>query len=149
MSITDYMLPVAFYFEVKIDKISIPIAFKEVSGLTAEMELETVQEGGVNNYEHRLPKQVKHGNLILKRALQPTGNQDVEWIKHIMQGDLTQIIAPRNIQIHLMNMEKKPIASWLCAKAFPVKWEVEALDSEKNSVLIESIEFAYTTLTRT
>jgi len=145
---THYQLPVSFYFKVIIDKVNIPLSFKEVSGLTAEMELENVQEGGVNNYEHKLPKHVKHSNLVLKRALQPVKNQDVQWIKHILQGDLTQAIIPRNIQIQLMDPNGKPMYTWLCTKAYPVKWEVESLDSEKNSVLIENIEFAYATLIR-
>lgn len=145
---TDYQLPVSFYFKVIIDKVSIPLSFKEVSGLTTERELENVQEGGVNNFEHKLPKQAKHNNLILKRALSPVKNQDVLWIKHIMEGDFAQAIVPRNIQVQLMNPKKEPIYTWFCTKAYPVKWEVEALDSEKNSVLIENIEFAYQTLIR-
>lgn len=57
-------LPVAFYFSVNIENISFP--FKEVSGLNVEMELETVDEGGLNTYQHQLPKQIRHGNLALK-----------------------------------------------------------------------------------
>ena len=144
----DYQLPVAFYFKVIIDKVGTPLSFKEVSGLTTEMELENIQEGGANNYEYKLPKNLKHGNLVLKRALQPTKNQDVLWIKHIMEGDFIQPIVPRNIQIQLMDSDGKPIYTWLCTKAYPVKWDVEPLDSEKNSILIESIEFAYQTLIR-
>lgn len=144
----NYELPVSFYFKVIIDKIDIPLSFKEVSGLSTEIELEKIQEGGQNEYEHQLPRQVKHSNLILKRALHPVKSQDVLWIKHIMLGNLIQPISPRNIQIQLMNADKAPIYTWLCVNAFPVRWEVDMLDSEKNSVLIETIEFSYTTLIR-
>ncbi len=144
----NYDLPVAFYFQVTIDKVDTPLLFKEVTGLSAEMELEKVQEGGLNNYEHQLPKQIKHNNLVLKRALNYVEDKDVMWIKHILQGDLTQSIIPRNIHIQLLNAERNPIYTWLCVKAYPVKWDVEPLDAEKNSVLIESIEFTYTTLMR-
>jgi len=51
--------------------------------------------------------------------------------------------------VSLLEKEGKPIYTWSCANAYPVKWEVESLDSEKNSVLIESLEMAYTTLKRT
>ena len=32
------------------------------------MEIETVVEGGENRFVHRLPKPVKHPNLVLKRG---------------------------------------------------------------------------------
>ncbi len=44
-------------------------AFQEVGGLEAEIEVETVVEGGENRFVHRLPKPVKHPNLSLKRGL--------------------------------------------------------------------------------
>jgi len=165
----DWKIPLSFYFQVNIDKDE--IAFKEVSGLSAEIELETVQEDGVNEFEHRLPKQVKHGNLTLKRALMPiTNNNVVEWISEILEkGSFFNIEGrtlplTKTIQITLLYVEpvdikesgkvvrtesrKSPIYKWECVNAFPVKWEVDTLDAEKNSVLIESIEFAYATLKR-
>lgn len=68
-------LPVAFYFSVRLGFLELP--FKEVSGLQVELELETIPEGGVNTHQHRLPKQLKHGNLVLKRALQPVTSPEV------------------------------------------------------------------------
>ncbi|WP_430406312.1 phage tail protein [Fluviicola sp.] len=58
-------LPVAFYFQVKIGNEE--FAFKEVTGLSAEIETESVKEGGMNEFTYLLPKQLKHGNLSLKR----------------------------------------------------------------------------------
>ncbi len=52
------------------------------------------------------------------------------------------------ITISLLDKEGAPIYTWVCTKAYPVKWEAEALDAEKNSVLIESVEFAYKILKR-
>jgi len=166
---TDWRIPLSFYFQVNIG--TDEIAFKEVSGLSTEMELETIQEGGVNEYEHCLPKQVKHGNLVLKRALMPiTNNNVVKWISEILEkGSFYNIEGRelpliRTIQITLLYVESvdiqengkvirtesctTPVYKWECTNAFPVKWEVESLDAEKSSVLIESLEFAYSTLKR-
>lgn len=159
---TQWKIPVSFYFQVEIG--SDGIAFKEVGGLNSEMEVETVQEGGVNEYEHRLPKQIKHGNLVLKRALMPVkDNPIVTWIKSILEGGAffsgQQDPLARTIKISLLSLKiikednkevtkKYPLYVWECAQAFPVKWEAEALDAEKNSVLIESVEFVYSTLKR-
>jgi len=140
-------LPVVFYFQVKIGNEE--FAFKEVSGLSTEMETEPVNEGGVNNYVHLLPKQIKHGNLVLKRALMPTKRNDVVWIKKIMEGDFSVPIQTRSVVINLLESEGDPIYTWSCENAYPVKWEVDSLDSEKNSILIETLELAYTTIKRT
>lgn len=139
-------MPVAFYFQVTFD--TEKVAFREVSGLTTEMELETVSEGGENTYQHRLPKQIKRGNLVLKRALLPASSPFIGWVKGILENDFSQPIRPRNLVVSLLNAEGDPLYSWNCERAFPVKWETNPLDAEKSTVLIESLEFAYANLKR-
>lgn len=139
-------LPVSFYFQVKIG--SEEYAFKEVTGLSAEIETENVKEGGVNEFTYLLPKQLKHGNLSLKRALNPIKSSDVSWIKDILEGDFSVPIVPRDIIVNLLGQDGAPIYTWTCSNAYPVKWQVGNLDSQANSILIETIEFAYTTLKR-
>lgn len=148
-AITDYGLPVAFYFQVEFSSMKNPLSFKEVSGLSLEMELEAIKEGGLNTYEHKLPKQVKHGNLVLKRALRAIKFKDAAWIRDALERDFTTRITLQDIIVKLLNEKGDPISVWTCRKAFPVKWEVDPLSSEKNEVLIESIEFSYSTITRT
>ena len=46
--------------------------FSEASGLQVEVETEDYQEGGVNDYTHKLPKTLKHPNLVLKRRITDT-----------------------------------------------------------------------------
>lgn len=146
MAASKWELPVAFYFQVTIGNQE--YAFKEVSGLTTEMETEKIREGGVNNFEHELPKQMKHGNLILKRALSPVNQLDVKWIQQVLEGDFQLLISTKSILVKLLNNEGNTIYTWSCERAYPVKWEIEPLDSEKNSILIETIEFAYLQLKR-
>lgn len=139
-------LPVAFYFQVTIGNQE--YAFKEVSGLSTEMETEAIQEGGVNNYVHLLPKKMKHSNLILKRALYPVSQEEVKWLKGILEGNFEVAIATRPILVKLLNSEGTAIYNWSCENAYPIKWQVETLDSEKNVILIETMEFAYSQLIR-
>jgi phage tail-like protein len=141
-------LPVAFYFSVVFPG-SLELEFKEVSGLSVELEYETVAEGGVNYFEHKLPKKSKHGNLVLKRALQPIAFSLIEiWIKSTIEYGFSVPIIPVPISIFLKNAQGIPIRGWACTNAYPVKWETDSLDSEKNTVLIETIEFAYQELIR-
>ncbi len=142
----EHLLPVPFYFEVVIGFWRLP--FKEVSGLSSDMELEEITEGGGNDYSYYLPKRTKHGNLVLKRALRTVSYGDVVWIKNIVEGECMNMIEPKDILINLFDEKKVIISAWNCQNAFPVKWTIDSLDSEKNSVLIETIEFAYTKLSR-
>ena len=43
--------------------------FQEVTGLNMELGVETLDEGGINSYSHRLPGRGKFENLVLKRGL--------------------------------------------------------------------------------
>lgn len=128
-------LPVAFYFKVRIGLLE--VAFKEVSGLSTEMEIGTLQEGGVNSYVHHLPKQIKHTNLVLKRALQPVFSADVIWIKSILECDFLLPIVPVPVIVSLLNEEGAPLYSWMCLNAFPVKWDVDSMESEKTVFLLK------------
>ncbi len=144
----EYTLPVSFYFSVGFMGGLNEVAFKEVSGLSSEMEVETLREGGENSYELKLPKQVKHSNLVLKRALMPLTNTVEAWIKLNMESNLSLLIVPDIITISLCDADGIPLRVWSCVGAFPVKWEVDTMDAEKNSVLIETLELAYSSLTR-
>ncbi|MEL6678948.1 MAG: phage tail protein [Pseudomonadota bacterium] len=148
---TDFALPVAFHFTVTIAGTSAAVdgAFQEVSGLEAEIEVETVVEGGENRFVHRLPKPVKHPNLKLKRGL-ATGSSDlVKWCKATIETDFSKPIQPKDIVVSLCDEEGDPVASWSIANAYPVKWDVGGFDAMKNEIAVETIELAYNTLKRT
>lgn len=143
-------LPVVFYFRVKFQG-NPPIgevAFKSVTGLDIELETEELREGGVNEFEHKLPKQVKHGNLILKRAMMPVENNLGNWIKEIIETPFGKPIQPRSVEITLLNESGDPMYYWTCQNAYPVKWNTEGFDSEKNEIAIETLELVYTQLIR-
>lgn len=65
-----------------------------------------------------------------------------------MEHGFTKPIEPADIVVSLYDFQKNPIRSWCCTRAWPVKWETDTLDAEKNSVLIETIELAYQELKR-
>ena len=148
---TDFALPVAFSFTVSVGGATAQEdgAFQEVSGLEAEIELETVVEGGENRFVHRLPKAVKHPNLVLKRGIASDASQLVTWCRDVFEKDLAVAIAPRDVVVSLRDAEGDPLRSWSIGRAFPVKWSVGGFGAMKNEVAIETMEFAYTTLKRT
>lgn len=147
--VDDWNLPVAFYFSVEF--LGVPaigeLTFKEVSGLTVEVETETIREGGLNNYEHKLPKGVKHPNLVLKSAVRKTDSINElalqMWLLNVFNLDFAVAIPLQDIIIKLLNANGQPLRSWFCTDAYPVKIETEGFDAEKNQIAIETLEFCY------
>lgn len=146
----DFSLPVAFYFKVNIDGASDAddAAFREVGGLEAEIEVETVVEGGENRFVHRLPKPVKHQNLVLKRGIASDQGALAKWCKSVLENDFSAAIVPKNIVVSLCDEDGDPLRSWSIGNAYPVKWSVSGFDAMKNEIAMETIELAFNTMKR-
>jgi len=143
-------LPAAFQFDVVIDDQAgaHETAFREVSGIESEIEVEAVVEGGENRFVHQLPKGVKHQRLVLKRGVAGEGNALLAWCRRVFEEALALPIVPRRVQVRLLDADGVPLRAWTFMGAYPVKWSVDALQSSRSEVAIESIELAYTALSR-
>ena len=144
MSDTEYPVP-GFNFRVTVGSNRAETSFSEVSGLTLEMEFEEVEEGGANGVRLRLPLRVKHPNLVLSRGILAKSSALYRWC-HATLVDFRVPIETMLVHIHLLDATGAPVRAWTCSDAWPVKWEVTALNSEKNAVAVEKIELAYTQL---
>ncbi len=146
----EWVPPVSFYFKVVFQgtpKIE-DAAFMEVSGLQEELEVMELQEGGENGYFHKLPKRAKHGNLVLRRALEALDNPLEQWVKDTLESGFAKRITPRNIVVMLLGADGKALRCWWCSNAYPVKWEVSAFSSQENKLAIETLELCYNLLER-
>lgn len=142
---------VAFYFKVEftISSDQPDIAFKEVSGLSSELETEEVKEGGENRFRHRLPVRGKHPNLVCKRALVPLKQSTLsQWIKKSVENDFDEQFKTSSVFISLMDANGTKMAGWYLTNAFPVKWEISSFNAQKNELVIETLEFVYNTIER-
>ena len=142
--------PSSFYFKVVFTLTGgqVDTSFQDVSGISGELNVEEVEEGGENRFVHKLPKKVKHGNLVLKRGIATISSPLVIWCKSVIEGDLSSSIVTMPIMVYLMNEYQVPIRGWLFGNAYPVKWNVGDFNSTKNEVVLETIELSYTTLNR-
>ncbi len=147
-----YLTP-AFYFTVEFlgSKSSSPkdSSFLEVSGLSPEIETESVVEGGENRFTYQLPKQVKYPKLVLKRGILDMNSPLVRWCRKTFEGGYIENIEPADLSIRLLDQKGDPARAWDIVSAFPTKWDVEAFNSTKNDVAIEKIELSYNLLVRT
>lgn len=147
-----YIPPVGFYYAVEIlGKGNSPFppadaSFQEVSGISVTTETEQIKEGGQNRYIHRVPGRTTYSDLVLKRGLIVRSSSLADWCTKIFKDNLTKQIEPKTIKVSLLDANassRKPLMSWVFTNAYPIKWEIGALDAMKSEIVVETITFAY------
>jgi len=137
-----YYPPVGFHFKVEFVGIGNDndIRFQSVSGLTVEYDTESFKEGGENRFEHKLPVRTKYADLSLKRGML-TDSKVIEWcLKAFANREFT----PAQVNVLLLNEKHEPIKRWEVIDAWPKKWNVSDLNAQENSVVVETLDLAYT-----
>lgn len=136
----------------------IDIRFQKVSGISTEVQLDTINEGGQNLHAHRVPKKMNYNNLVLERGFVASSLADgLDSLSFPGFGQTRSPLIsefnaafsffkfnPSNVLVTLFNENGIPIGGWLFLKAYPVKWSVSDLDAQSNSVAIDTMELAYT-----
>jgi phage tail-like protein len=139
----NYYPPVGFYFRVEVTGLvsegTTDSNFQEVSGLTAEIEVEKYQEGGENGFQHNLPKPAKFPNLVLKRGLL-TDSKMIDWLNKAIQNFKFE---PKDVSVILMNQAGEPLVAWEFKGAYPIKWDISAFNAMDNSIVSETIELVF------
>jgi phage tail-like protein len=145
-----YYPPVSFYFKVKFADVTTAedASFSEVSGLDAERPVVEIKEGGENRYTHRVPGRAQYANLVLKRGLLVWTSELATWCSAILESDLATPLAPKDIDVALLDINEVPLMKWNFKRAWPVKWSVSALAADKNDIAVETLELAYAYFTR-
>ncbi len=141
---TLYTPPLGFHFRVEFDLKDAgdnDIRFREVSGLTMELEEETVNEGGENRFSHKLPVRGRYPDLVLKRGLL-TSTGVRAWIEDAVQN---LVIQPTTVWVSLLNDAHEPLQTYTVIGAWPKKWAVSDFSAESSDVVVETLELAYQT----
>ncbi|WP_020598753.1 phage tail protein [Spirosoma panaciterrae] len=142
---------VNFYFAVTFEGLgvkdikSIDARFQSVTGLEAQIETETVKEGGVNGFEHTLPGRRKYSDLVLKRGLL-TPEASSELTKWCLKAFEQLEVQPINLEVALLGEgDERPqtLCLWKVIHAWPKSWKMGELNAERGEVLIETLELSY------
>jgi len=131
-----YPLP-SFHFAVEIGGIEQGY-FTECSGLQGEVEVFSYEEGGCNNFIHKLPGRTKFSNITLKRGFTYS---DELWIW--FQGVVEGVFERKNLSVKLMDNAGNEIKRWNVFSAYPVKYVCPTLNTGQNEVIIETIELTH------
>jgi phage tail-like protein len=124
------------YFYVNIG--SLQLVFSELSGLKFETEVFEYQEGGLNEFTHRLPGRSKMGNLVLKRGVAPS-REFLDWYMKIAVGNIDR----QNISVEMRDQKKSIIVRWEFANAYPVSWTGPNFVAGESTLAVESLELAH------
>lgn len=141
---------VGFYFQVSFDGISASVdsKFSEVTGMSMETEGgEQVKEGGENTFSHRLPGRTKYSDLVLKRGLLSADSDLATWCIESIQNNFSTTLTLRDVYVKLMNEQGDAVMTWQFFNAYPIKMEVNGLNSTSTgngAIVVESITLAYT-----
>ncbi|MEM6685392.1 MAG: phage tail protein [Bacteroidota bacterium] len=134
--------PVGFYFSLSFE--GDDAAFKEVTGISKELGVEEVASGGENRFKYRLPTASSSKNLILKRAIVPTGSSLITWCSDTLDNGLASAITTQDVSVDLLDNEGTVLMKWTFYNAYPISYAVSDLKSQESEILIETIELAYT-----
>ena len=132
----------AIWYELKLTPKQAPVGYyTEISGLSAEIETLSYNEGGRNDSVVKLPTRMKHPNLVLKRGV--TG------VKDLQQWCLESFMGPerKEITLTMYDQQLKKVRAWSFKNAYPVKWTGPQFNSSQATVATEAIEIAHDGIT--
>ena len=109
--------------------------FTEVTGLSMQIEVDSIKVGGVNDHEHKLLKGTKYSDITLKRGLI---DYDLwTWFQKTACGD--EAIKRENGSISLCDHLGNVVFTWSFFEALPIKWDGPALNAASSTVATESL----------
>jgi phage tail-like protein len=129
-----------FFFAGGVIPNPLDIRFQKVSGLSAEVETESLNEGGQNLYTQKLPTGISYGNLVLERGMVVGSPLNLEFNATMS----TFKFVTSNVLVTLLSENQIPLAGWLFMKAYPVKWSTSDLNAADADLVIDTMELAYT-----
>ena len=117
--------------------------FSEVTGLEVRTEVDEQREGGVNNFVHKIAKETRYPNLILKRVI--TDKTDLwDWHQQVVEGEVER----KTVSVVLVDEVGQEKWRWVFYDAYPVKWNGTDLNATGNTVVVESVELAHHGMTK-
>lgn len=127
---------------------ALDMAFQDASGISVEIEPETVSEGGLNTFKHRLPTPPKYSDLVLKRGFVKKSLPLYQWCNATLQGGFSQPIQTKTLAVQLLapgtdSSDPTITRQWTFFGAWPTKWSVSDFASNRDEIVIETLQFTY------
>ena len=119
--------------------------FMEVSGLSAEIDVTTITEGGQNQYELKRPGRMKWPNIVLKRGITDTDELNGWFLRSSGTGfsGKSDRITRSTGALSLLRPDGNILRTWEFDGAFPVKWTGPSFTTSGSDVATEQLEIAH------
>ncbi len=143
--------PVEFYFQVQFHfgTRHFGASFMEVGGIEQEITVQESGHAGGNGANVKLLKEIRNGNITLKRSLEPVSEEITAWVKRCFSYTMTDgRITPCTLVVFLMDAERHALACWAFSHAYPVKWSLGSLNAKESGLAIETLTLTYNLMER-
>lgn len=137
-----YLPPVGFHFNARFDvpgATECDVRFRDVSGLTMELEEFAYNEGGENRFSHKLPVRGRYPDLVLKRGLLV----DSGLRKWVLDAVHNLVVQPVTVWVTLLDETHAPLQTYTVVGAWPKKWVISDFSAESSEIVVETLELAY------
>ncbi|MBW3605391.1 MAG: phage tail protein [Actinobacteria bacterium] len=116
--------------------------FTEVSGLSVEVSVEEVAEGGQNQFVHKLPGPMKWPNIVLKAGV--TSADDLfAWLSKSSGDRFDGKLERETGHIAVCDPAGNVVRRWNFAGAFAVRWSGPTLAAASSDLAVEELEIAH------
>lgn len=119
--------------------------FTEVNGLEMEIDVEEIEEGGQNDFVHKLPGRLKWPNITFKRGITQSDNL-IEWMRK-SSGEVFDAndnkLTRSTVGITMLSAAGMPLREWQVEGAFPVSWKGPSFSASDDDALTEELEIAH------
>lgn len=130
-----------FKFMVEIDNQALG-AFTECTLPALQVDVDKVNEGGLNDYVHQLPKGIQAGSITLKHGLVKAQNDAMmNWYFLVLRGQVKD--AMKSVTVVMLGEDNTPVMNFHFENCYPIKWQGPSLNAGQGAVAIEEVQLAY------
>lgn len=130
-------LSAQLYFEVRIDGVQFG-SFTGCEGLSAEYDITEYQEGGENDFVHRIPGRLKYPTIKLTRPLNAESKNLATWFASYRDS-----VSRRTGAITAYDSNGDAVSTWELDEVCPVRWSGPNLSVDQGAPATETLELAH------
>ncbi len=113
--------------------------FVECSGLKSSTEVFEIQEGGLNEFVHKIPGQTRWENIVLRHGV--TGDTTLQqWREEVTED---KFALRRDGAIVVKRLNGMEVRRYTFKRAWPVAWEGPAFNANGADLAIDMFEIAH------
>lgn len=136
--------PTANYFLFEVDGVEIGV-FREIHGLSVDVGVEEIREGGQNGFVRKVPGRMVWPNLVFRRGVTKS-DALFTWLNKSsgegFAGNQNKV-ARTTGAVTALDVDGTRLRSWELKDVFPVRWKGPDFETGRSAPLEEELEVAH------